>query len=42
MIVTAYDQRLASVGAAIGVVIFLMAFIIVVPYTIYALRKWFE
>lgn len=42
MIVTAYDQRLASAGAAIGVVIFLLAFIIVVPYTIYALRKWFE
>ncbi len=42
MIVTTYDQRLASAGAAIGVVIFLLAFIIVVPYTIYALRKWFE
>jgi len=42
MIVTAYDQRLASAGAAIGVIIFLMAFIIVIPYTIYALRKWFE
>ena len=42
MIVTAYDQRLASAGAAIGVVIFLLAFIIVVPYTIYAFRKWFE
>ncbi|MBN1995894.1 MAG: sugar ABC transporter permease [Anaerolineae bacterium] len=42
MIVTAYDQRLASAGAAIGVIIFLLAFIIVVPYTIYAFRKWFE
>jgi len=42
MIVTAYDQRLFSAGAAIGVIIFLMAFIIVIPYTIYALRKWFE
>jgi ABC-type sugar transport system permease subunit len=42
MIVTAYDQRLASAGAAIGVIIFLIAFIIVIPYTIYALRKWFE
>jgi len=42
MIVTAYDQRLASAGAAIGVIIFLMAFIIIIPYTIYALRKWFE
>jgi ABC-type sugar transport system permease subunit len=42
MIVTAFDQRLASAGAAIGVIIFLLAFIIVVPYTIYAFRKWFE
>jgi glucose/mannose transport system permease protein len=42
MIVTAYDQRLASAGAAIGVIIFLLAFILVIPYTIYALRKWFE
>jgi ABC-type sugar transport system permease subunit len=42
MIVTAYDQRLMSVGAAIGVIIFLIAFILVIPYTIYALRKWFE
>jgi ABC-type sugar transport system permease subunit len=42
MIVTAYDQRLASAGAAIGVIIFLLAFILVIPYTIYALRKWFD
>jgi ABC-type sugar transport system permease subunit len=42
MIVTAYDQRLASAGAAIGVIIFLIAFILVIPYTIYAFRKWFE
>lgn len=42
MIVTSYDQRLFSAGAAIGVIIFLIAFILVIPYTIYALRKWFE
>ena len=42
MIVTAYDQRLMSAGAAIGVIIFLIAFIIIIPYTIYALKKWFE
>jgi ABC-type sugar transport system permease subunit len=42
MIVTTYDQRLASAGAAIGVIIFLLAFILVIPYTIYALKKWFE
>jgi ABC-type sugar transport system permease subunit len=41
MIITAYDQRLASAGAAIGVIIFLLAFILVIPYTIYALKKWF-
>ena len=33
MIVTAYDQRLMSAGAAIGVIIFLIAFILVIPYT---------
>jgi ABC-type sugar transport system permease subunit len=42
MIVTSYDQRLFSAGAAIGVIIFVIAFILVIPYTIYALRKWFE
>jgi len=42
MIVTAYDQRLASAGAAIGVIIFLIAFILVIPYTLYAFKKWFE
>ncbi len=41
MIVTAYDQRLASAGAAIGVIIFVIAFILIIPYTLYALRKWF-
>ena len=25
-----------------GVIIFLMAFILVIPYTIYSLNKWFE
>jgi ABC-type sugar transport system permease subunit len=42
MIVTAFDQRLASAGAAIGVIIFVIAFILVIPYTIYALRRWFD
>jgi ABC-type sugar transport system permease subunit len=42
MIVTAYDMRLFSAGAAIGVIIFVIAFILVIPYTIYALKKWFE
>ncbi len=42
MIVATFQQHLISEGSAIGMVIFAMAFIIIVPYTIYALRKWFE
>ena len=42
MWITSYQQHLVSAGAAIGVVIFAIAFIIVIPYTIYALRRWFE
>lgn len=42
MWITFFQQRLVSAGAGLGIIIFLMAFIIVVPYTIYALRKWFE
>ena len=42
MIVTAYDQRLFSAGAAIGVIIFLIAFILVIPYTLYAFKRWFD
>jgi ABC-type multidrug transport system permease subunit len=36
------DALATAAGAAIGVIIFLIAFILVIPYTIYALRKWFE
>jgi ABC-type sugar transport system permease subunit len=39
---TFFQQHLVSAGAGLGVIIFLMAFILVVPYTIYAFRKWFE
>jgi ABC-type sugar transport system permease subunit len=42
MWITFFQQHLVAAGAAISVVIFLMAFIIVIPYTIYALQKWFE
>lgn len=42
MWVTTFQQRLVSAGAGLGVVIFLMAFILVIPYTIYAFRRWFE
>jgi len=40
--VTTFQQHLVSAGAGLGVIIFLMAFILVIPYTIYALNKWFE
>jgi ABC-type sugar transport system permease subunit len=42
MWITFFQQHLVSAGAGIGVIIFFMAFILVIPYTIYALRKWFE
>ena len=42
MWITFFQQHLVSAGAGLGIIIFLMAFIIVVPYTIYALKKWFE
>jgi ABC-type sugar transport system permease subunit len=42
MWITYFQQHLVSAGAGIGVIIFLLAFILVIPYTIYALRKWFE
>ena len=42
MWVTTFQQHLVSAGAGLGVIIFLMASIIVIPYTIYAFRKWFE
>lgn len=42
MLIITFQQHLVSLGAGIGVVIFLLAFIIVIPYTIYAFRKWFD
>jgi ABC-type sugar transport system permease subunit len=42
MFAATFQQHLVSKGAALGVIIFLIAFILVIPYTIYALRKWFE
>ena len=42
MWITVFQQNLVAAGAAIGVIIFLLAFIIVIPYTIYALKRWFE
>ncbi len=42
MWITFFQQHLVAAGAGIGVVIFMMAFILVIPYTIYALKRWFE
>jgi len=42
MLIATFQQHLVALGAGLGVVIFAMAFIIIVPYTIYAFRKWFE
>lgn len=42
MWITYFQQHLVSAGAGIGVIIFLLAFILVIPYTVYALRRWFE
>jgi ABC-type sugar transport system permease subunit len=42
MLIATFQQHLVSLGAGIGVIIFLLAAFIVVPYTVYAFRKWFE
>lgn len=42
MWISTFQQHLISQGAALGVIIFAIAFIIIIPYTIYALRRWFE
>jgi ABC-type sugar transport system permease subunit len=42
MLIATFQQHLVSLGAGFGVIIFLLAAVIVVPYTIYAFRKWFE
>jgi ABC-type sugar transport system permease subunit len=41
MWITTFQQHLVSAGAGLGVIIFMMSFILVIPYTIYAFRKWF-
>lgn len=42
MWITTFQQHLVSAGAGLGVIIFLMSFILVIPYTVYAFRKWFS
>ncbi|MEZ4660142.1 MAG: sugar ABC transporter permease [Caldilineaceae bacterium] len=41
MWITTFQQHLVSAGAGLGVIIFVMSFILVIPYTLYAFRKWF-
>ncbi len=40
--IATFQQHLVALGAGLAVVIFALAFIIIVPYTIYALQRWFE
>lgn len=42
MFIATFQQHLVALGAGLGVIIFMMALVIVIPYTIYAFRKWFE
>ncbi len=40
--IATFQQHLVALGAGLAVVIFAMAFIVIIPYTIYALQRWFE
>jgi len=40
--IATFQQHLVALGAGLAVVIFGLAFIIIVPYTVYALQRWFE
>jgi ABC-type sugar transport system permease subunit len=42
MFIATFQQHLVALGAGLGVIIFGLAFILVIPYTVYAFRKWFE
>lgn len=42
MLVATYQQHLVALGAGIAVIIFVIACIVVIPYTLYAFKKWFE
>jgi raffinose/stachyose/melibiose transport system permease protein len=42
MFIATFQQHLVALGAGLGVMIFLLAFIIIIPYTIYSLQRWFE
>ncbi|WP_299030201.1 sugar ABC transporter permease [uncultured Thermanaerothrix sp.] len=42
MFIATFQQHLVALGAGLGVIIFLIAFIVVIPYTLYAFQRWFE
>lgn len=42
MWVTTFQQHLVSAGAGLGIIIFIIAFILIIPYTVYSFKKWFE
>lgn len=39
--IATFQQHLVAMGAGLAVVIFALAFVIIVPYTVYALQRWF-
>lgn len=41
MFIATFQQHLVALGAGLGVVIFLIALIMIIPYTIYAFQRWF-
>jgi ABC-type sugar transport system permease subunit len=41
MYIATFQQHLVALGACLAVIIFVIAFILVIPYTLYALKRWF-
>jgi len=42
MLIATFQQHLVALGAGLAMVIFVLAFVIIIPYTIYALQRWFD
>ncbi len=41
-LIATFQQHLVALGAGLAMVIFALAFIIIIPYTLYALQRWFD
>ncbi|MDW8186289.1 MAG: sugar ABC transporter permease [Anaerolineae bacterium] len=41
MFIATFQQHLVALGAGLGVVIFLISLVLIIPYTIYAFQRWF-